>query len=207
MFFEDFISCINSLAGLKAGIKCSGISTAIFFLMLRPILAARFFIIKLPKPLIYIFSPEDKDFFTSLNIVSRVTKTSTLGMPVLSEIWLATGNTATTKPTKTPTNNQHTRHTTAQHAHPVGQDVCAAAKANNEIKIILWFFVLKKRLTHIEPGRLQNGLGEVEAKKKLFNNFSKVVGHVSQDFWWVVVLRARNAKKMKRGDVCDTTVF
>jgi hypothetical protein len=45
-----FTSLTNSFAGLKAGIKCSGISTAIFFLIFRPIFAALFLVIKLPNP-------------------------------------------------------------------------------------------------------------------------------------------------------------
>ena len=46
----DLTSATNSLEGLKAGIKCSGISTAIFRLMFRPIFAALFLVMKLPKP-------------------------------------------------------------------------------------------------------------------------------------------------------------
>ena len=37
-------------AGLKAGILCAGILTAVFFDMLRPVFSARVLIIKLPKP-------------------------------------------------------------------------------------------------------------------------------------------------------------
>src|SRR5215204_5309646 len=44
------ISETNSFAGLNAGIKCSGMCTAMFFLILRPIFAALFLVIKLPKP-------------------------------------------------------------------------------------------------------------------------------------------------------------
>ncbi len=42
--------CINIFAGLKAGIKCSGISIASFFLMCLPIFFALFLIIKDPNP-------------------------------------------------------------------------------------------------------------------------------------------------------------
>jgi hypothetical protein len=49
-FKVDFTLSTKTLAGLKAGMKCSGISIDLFALMLRPTLRARFFAIKLPKP-------------------------------------------------------------------------------------------------------------------------------------------------------------
>ena len=48
------VTCVDidekKIAGLKAGIKCSGISTAMFFLIFRPILAALFLVMKEPNP-------------------------------------------------------------------------------------------------------------------------------------------------------------
>ena len=46
-----FTSFTNSFAGLKAGIKCSGISTAIFFLIFLPIFAALFLVYSTYKPI------------------------------------------------------------------------------------------------------------------------------------------------------------
>ena len=57
IFVDDFNLLYKFFAGLKAGIKCSGISTAIFFLIFLPIFAARFFIDKASKtPDVNIFS-------------------------------------------------------------------------------------------------------------------------------------------------------
>jgi hypothetical protein len=64
------------------------ISTNVPFVIFLPIFLALFLVIKLPKPLTYTFSPSTKFSFTSLKNDSNVTKTSTLGIPVFSEMYL-----------------------------------------------------------------------------------------------------------------------
>ena len=44
------ISCIKVLAGLNAGMLCSGMMMVVFFEMLRAVFWARFFKMKLPNP-------------------------------------------------------------------------------------------------------------------------------------------------------------
>ena len=53
---------MNVLAGLNAGMLCSGIIKVVFFEILRAVFCARFFTMKLPKPRRYTFSPDEIDF-------------------------------------------------------------------------------------------------------------------------------------------------
>src|SRR5690606_3307070 len=82
----DFTCSTNTFAGLNEGIKCSGISIALFCLIWRPIFLARFLMTNEPKPRMYTFSPSASESFTSLKNISNATNTSTFGTPVLSEI-------------------------------------------------------------------------------------------------------------------------
>ena len=45
-----FTWSMNTLAGLKAGILCSGMMMTVFLLILRAVFCERVFTIKLPKP-------------------------------------------------------------------------------------------------------------------------------------------------------------
>ncbi|EJW97185.1 membrane protein [gut metagenome] len=78
-FFTDNV---NVLAGLNAGILCSGMMIVVFFEMLRAVFWALFFTTKLPKPRRYTFSSFDKEVFTVSIKASRVVSTVTLSMPV-----------------------------------------------------------------------------------------------------------------------------
>ena len=63
------------LAGLKAGIKCSGIWTTLPRLILRPTLAARFFIMKEPKTKIGFFYKylSSKFYLTEIPVENKKT--------------------------------------------------------------------------------------------------------------------------------------
>jgi hypothetical protein len=56
-FTFDLTCSTNVLDGLNAGIKCAGITTDVFLEMFLPTFSARFFVMKLPKPLKYTLSP------------------------------------------------------------------------------------------------------------------------------------------------------
>ena len=73
-------------AGLKDGMKCSGISIAVFLLILRAIFLARFFTMKLPNPRKYKFFQSVIDVLTTLKKVSKDSETMFLSIPVLFTI-------------------------------------------------------------------------------------------------------------------------
>jgi hypothetical protein len=74
------------LAGLKAGMECSGIMMVVFLEMLRAVFLALFFTIKLPKPLRYTFLLLLSESFTVSMKASTVFWTVTFSIPVFLEI-------------------------------------------------------------------------------------------------------------------------
>ena len=74
----------KDLAGLKEGIKCSGIITATFFLIFLPIFLALFFGLKVPKPLKKIDLLSITLLFTSLINPSTIEATTIFSTPVFS---------------------------------------------------------------------------------------------------------------------------
>lgn len=79
-------SSMNTLAGLNAGILCSGIMIVSFLEMLRAVFCERTFTMKLPKPLKYTFSPFASESFTTSMNFSTVSSTLAFSMPVDFEI-------------------------------------------------------------------------------------------------------------------------
>ena len=79
-FFTDRVKV---LAGLKAGMLCSGMMIVVFLEMFRAVFWALFFTMKLPNPRRYTFSSFAKDVLTASMNASTVASTVTLSIPVL----------------------------------------------------------------------------------------------------------------------------
>ena len=77
-----FTERVKVLAGLKAGILCSGMMIVVFLEIFRAVFCALFFTMKLPNPRRYTFSSFAKDVLTASMNASTVASTVTLSIPV-----------------------------------------------------------------------------------------------------------------------------
>ena len=77
-----FTCSMNTFAGLKAGMLCSGMMMLVFLRMLRAVFCERVFTMKLPKPRRYTFSPLASESFTVSMNFSMVSRTVVLSIPV-----------------------------------------------------------------------------------------------------------------------------
>ena len=80
------MDCKKTLAGLKAGMWCSGMIIVVFLEMLRAVLVARFLRMKLPKPLRKTSLPPASESFTVSINASTVASTVAFSIPVFWEI-------------------------------------------------------------------------------------------------------------------------
>ena len=74
------------LAGLNAGILCSGMMIVVLLEILRAVFWALLFTMKLPKPLRYTLLPLAKEPFTDSINCSSVAYTIAFSIPVVFEI-------------------------------------------------------------------------------------------------------------------------
>ena len=86
--YLSLTSCMKTLAGLNAGILCSGMMMVVFLEMLRAVFSERTLMMKLPKPRRYTFSPLASESLTTSMNFSIVSSTLAFSRPVVFEISL-----------------------------------------------------------------------------------------------------------------------